>query len=49
MRRGVDHPSTSRAEVKERVKLYLYSSSQPPDLLEGEIDLYLTLLRKPAF
>jgi len=23
--RGVDHPSTSRAEVKERVALYLYS------------------------
>jgi hypothetical protein len=23
--RGVDHPSASRAEVKERPKLYLYS------------------------
>jgi hypothetical protein len=24
-RRGVDHPTTSSAEVKERVELYLYS------------------------
>ena len=27
--RGVDHPRASSAEVKERVKLYLYSSSRP--------------------
>jgi hypothetical protein len=27
--RGVDHPPTSRAEVKERVKLHLYSHSGP--------------------
>jgi len=27
--RGVDHPTTSSAEVKERVELYLYSSSGP--------------------
>jgi len=25
--RGVDHPPTSSAEVKERVELYLYSLS----------------------
>jgi hypothetical protein len=25
--RGVDHPPASRAEVKERVELYLYSTS----------------------
>ena len=24
--RGVDHPPTSRAEIKERVQLYLYSN-----------------------
>ena len=28
-RRGVDHPLLSRAEVKERVELYLYSPSRP--------------------
>ena len=28
-RRGVDHPTTSRAEMKERVELYLYSPSGP--------------------
>ena len=27
--RGVDHPSPSRADVKERVELCLYSSSGP--------------------
>src|SRR5215510_10444709 len=27
--RGVDHPSPFSAEVKERVELYLYSSSVP--------------------
>ena len=26
-RRGVDHPTTSSAKVKERVELYLYSPS----------------------
>jgi hypothetical protein len=26
---GVDHPTTSSAEVKERVGLYLYSTSGP--------------------
>jgi len=27
--RGVDHPPTSSAEVKERVELYIYSISGP--------------------
>jgi len=27
--RGVDHPTPSSAEVKERVELYLYSPSGP--------------------
>ena len=27
--RGLDHPSPSRAEVKERIQLYLYSPSGP--------------------
>jgi hypothetical protein len=27
--RGADHPPPSMAEVKERIKLYLYSSSGP--------------------
>jgi hypothetical protein len=27
--RGVDHPPLSRAEVKERVELYLYSTFGP--------------------
>jgi len=27
--RGVDHPPQSSAEVKERVELYLYSTSGP--------------------
>jgi hypothetical protein len=26
--RGVDHPPPSRAEVKERVEMYLYSTSE---------------------
>ena len=33
--RGVDHPPSSSAEVKERVGLYLYSSSGPSLLVEG--------------
>jgi len=27
--RGVDHPSPSRADVKERVQLYLYYTGGP--------------------
>jgi len=27
--RGIDHPPPSRAEVKERVELYLFSASGP--------------------
>jgi len=33
--RGVDHPSPSSAEVKERVALYLYSPSGPSRLVVG--------------
>jgi hypothetical protein len=29
LRRGVDHPTPSSAEVKERVQQYLYSPSGP--------------------
>jgi len=34
-KRGVDHPLTSSAEVKERLELYLYSPSGPSWLLLG--------------
>jgi len=27
--RGIDHPSTSSTKVKERIELYIYSSSGP--------------------
>jgi hypothetical protein len=33
--RGVDHPSPSSAEVKERVELYLYSTSVPSLPVQG--------------
>jgi hypothetical protein len=36
-RRGIDHPSQSSAEVKERVHLYLYSPSGPSWLVLGWI------------
>jgi hypothetical protein len=39
--RGVDHPHPSRAEVKEKVKLYINS---PPDfrrLFYGDLYLYM--------
>jgi hypothetical protein len=39
--RGVDHPTPSSAEVKERVELYLYSPSGPSWLVLGWI--YFTL------
>jgi hypothetical protein len=35
--RGIDHPSTSRTEVKARVELYLYSLLELCGLLEGKI------------
>jgi len=42
---GIDHPSPSSADVKERVELYLYSPSGPswPDL--GWTSTFTTLLR----
>jgi len=30
--RGIDHPPSSSAEVKETVELYLYSPSRPSGL-----------------
>ena len=39
---GLDHPPQSRAEVKERLKLYLYSPSGPSSSVLGRI-LPLTL------
>jgi hypothetical protein len=33
--RGVDHPPSPSAEVKERVELYLYSPSRPSWLVLG--------------
>ena len=35
--RGVDHPTPSSAEVKERVELYLYSPSRPSWSVLGRI------------
>jgi hypothetical protein len=32
---GVDHPPTSSAEVKDRVELYLYSTSGPSWIVIG--------------
>ena len=39
--RGVDHPPTSKAEVKERVQIYLHSPSGPSWSILGELHLYL--------
>jgi len=44
--RGVDHPTPSSAEVKERVKLYLYSTSGDLRPVTGELYLYLYLYYK---
>jgi len=35
--RGVDHPPSCSAEVKERVELYLHHSLGLHDLYEGEL------------
>jgi hypothetical protein len=40
--RGVHHPPPAKAEVKERVELYLYSPSGLGGLFYGEI--YLTFI-----
>ena len=42
--RGVDHISTTSAEIKERVQLYLYSPSGPSWPVVGITSLYFTLL-----
>jgi hypothetical protein len=45
--RGVNHPLTSSAEVKERVELYLYSPSDPLWPVQGELNFHHML--KPSF
>jgi hypothetical protein len=40
---GVDHPLPSSTEVKESVKLYLYSFSGPSWSLLDELYLYIYL------
>jgi hypothetical protein len=42
--RGVDHQPPSGTEVKERVELYLFSSSGPSLPVIGRVYLYLYLL-----
>jgi hypothetical protein len=39
--RDVDHPLSSSAEVKERVELYIYSTSGPSWPVYGDLYLYL--------
>jgi delta 1-pyrroline-5-carboxylate dehydrogenase len=39
--RGADHPPQSRAEVKERLQLYLYTPLGLRGLFSGELYLYL--------
>jgi len=39
--RGVDHPPTYSAEVKERVELYIYSTSGPSWPVKGKFNIYL--------
>jgi len=39
--RGVDQPTPPSAEVKERVELYLYSTSGPSWPVTGDLDLEL--------
>jgi hypothetical protein len=43
-RRGCNHPSTSIAEVKERVELYLYDVSGSSGLVLERILLYFLLV-----
>jgi len=42
--RSSDHPLSSSAEVKERVELYLYSSSGPSWPFQGEFYITFTFL-----
>jgi hypothetical protein len=47
--RGVNHPHSSSAGVKERVELYLYSPSGPSWSVLGRTLLYLTLyIHRPS-
>jgi len=40
---GVDHPPSSSAEVKQRVELYIYSSSRLLWHVTDELELFLLL------
>jgi len=42
--RGVDHPLPSSAKVKERVELYLYSTSGPSWSVLGELTFTFTFI-----
>jgi hypothetical protein len=43
LRRGVNHPPPTSAEVKERVELYIYSLLGLHGRLWGELYVYLSL------
>ena len=45
--RFVEHTTPSSVEVKERVDLYLHSSSVPPWQVIGQLNLYLYLFPSP--
>jgi hypothetical protein len=45
--RGVDHPPSSSAEVKERVQLYLYSPSGPSWPVLGRTLPFFTFAQTP--
>ena len=47
--RGVDHPPLSSAEVKEIVKLYIYSPSGPPWPVLGWTLLHFTIFMRSLF
>jgi len=46
--RGLNHPPSSKAEVKEKVELYLYSASVSSRQAMIEIDLYSDIPVKKA-
>jgi len=40
-KRGINHPTRSITEVKERVELYIYSPSGPSCFVLGELHLFI--------